>query len=246
MFISIIILLLLFYLLPVVTSAAYSKNWSSSTNSTIQITISPDGADFQPDQVITFTVTIKAISFASNQDRFHNILVCLRFLNSRYTFYSEEKGYFEIKSVNSQIQTSLQLVVPSAETLGLDSAGLTGHLQYKLDYKEGLILAIDPSYTTNWETISAGKITEPATLQPETAKLQQNALIVLVIAGIIGSLTIALFYANRSQSVGKKPLTLSASVPGHEMYISVIYCQRCGIPHGPEDVFCSNCGDKIN
>ena len=56
----------------------FSKLWTNTDGAELKITITPTSANYEPNRIYDYTVTLEAMAFASNQDRFHEISVTFR------------------------------------------------------------------------------------------------------------------------------------------------------------------------
>jgi len=214
----------------------YQKTWSTERGSELKIEVTPDTASFQPNKIYSYTCTLTAVKFGTDADRFHEITVYVQFLNARREI-SVYDGYYEISSIDSPKQVVLDLIIPSDDTLFLDAGdSLSGKLQVKVDFKEGVVLAIDPSYSTGWETIADGKISVPP---------DYSALIILGGLGLIGIVaSLIIYYSTKS----KKPVMEYAPPVAQEksqLQTSKGFCPHCGKPTEPID-YCTSCGGKLN
>ncbi|MFX0064090.1 MAG: hypothetical protein ACFFC7_18115 [Candidatus Hermodarchaeota archaeon] len=150
-------------------STSYSKTWIQSTGS-LKVTISPNSAIFEAEKEYIYTITLEPVAFASNQDGFYSLAVCLRFLNSKKTFKSDFTYIGDLSNIGSKKQALIRLVVPSADEFPLNpSESLQGQLQYIIYYTEqpydGDKYELPPydmffytEHSIGWETIIQGKI----------------------------------------------------------------------------------------
>lgn len=214
----------------------YQKTWSTDRGSELRIDVNPNTASFQPEKIYSYTFTLTAVKFGSDVDRFHEIYIYLEFLNAREEI-SVNDGYYEVPNVGSQYQVVLDLIIPSDETLSLDAGdSLSGKLQFKVDFKEGVVLAIDPSYSTGWETIVDGDISVPSDYS--TLIIVGGLGLVVIVGGLV------IFYFIKP----KKPVMEYAPPVAQvksQLQPRKGFCPHCGKPTEPTD-YCSSCGGKLN
>ncbi|MFX1253621.1 MAG: hypothetical protein ACFFCZ_18565 [Promethearchaeota archaeon] len=164
----------LLFLPTLIQSTTYSKTWIQSNGSKLYVSISPNSAILESEKEYVYTITLESIVFASNQDGFYSVAVCLRFLNSKKIFKSNLNYIGDLSSVGSKKQALIRLIVPSAEEFPLGSSeSLQGQLQYIIYYTEqpydGDKYELPPydmffytEHSLGWETIIDGKIPYPA------------------------------------------------------------------------------------
>lgn len=213
----------------------YQKTWSTDRGSELRIDVTPDTASFQPMKIYSYTVTLTAVKFGTDTDRFHEITVYVQFLNAQREI-SVYDGYHEISSVGSQIQVVLDLMIPSDDTLFLDAGdSLSGKLQIKVDFKEGVVLAIDPSYSTGWETIADGKISVPP---------DYSALILLGGLGLIAIVVSLIIYFSTKSKKPVMEYTPPVIQAEPQLRAGMQFCPHCGKPT-ESTTFCSSCGGTL-
>lgn len=214
----------------------YQKTWSTDRGSELNIDVTPNTASFQPDKIYSYTFILTAVKFGTSVDDLHDIRIYVQFLNAREEI-SVNDGYYTISSVSSSIQVVLDLIIPSDETISLDSGeSLSGKLQYKVDFRENVAWAIDPSYSTGWETIADGKISVPP---------DYSALIILGGLGLIVIVCgLVIFYLIKSKkpTVEYEPPVIQAK---SQLQADTRFCPHCGKPT-ESTAFCSSCGGKIS
>ena len=231
-------------------SLNYSKIWVSGRGDQLSINITPETNNFETGNIYSFSIVITSISFASNQDRFHQISVQLRLFSAKSPILSEVKGDFEINSESGSFSTSVTIVVPEKEIFGLgDGDSFTANLQYKLDYKLGLILEIDPSLTSDWENIVSGEVKAPSTI----GYLLGYLIGLLIGIGLIIVVIVSILRFLRNSSKSKNNLSNSnyqqpiekSIVFNNQADSKYIFCSNCGKQVSIHDKFCPDCGTNV-
>lgn len=226
-------------------SFRYEKGWTTELGSDLNVEITPDSASFEPGKVYSFTVTLTAVQFGTNVDRLHTIYISLRFLNSYNTFYDSDYSSlfdraltsYELPNVGAKVSIALALAVPN---FSLDfGETISGDLQYKISFQEGVVWDFDTSLTTNWNIIASGSISENYSL--------------LIIGGLglfgIVAVVIIVLLVKRSRSRKLYPPTIlqAQKIPTTQETVKTAskrFCSYCGAQIG-SDVFCVQCGAKL-
>lgn len=172
--ISLISLLFLPYLYQSTANPAYSRTWTQSDGSELEITISPFVTNLVVDTKYTYKINLEAKTFGPSLDGFYSLAIGLRFTSSEETIKSDLKcDIGDLSTVGSKIHVLIQLTIPSAAKFSLDRGdSVQGQLQYIVYYSEQTKdwdksemapnqWPHESDASIGWETISQGKITNP-------------------------------------------------------------------------------------
>ncbi|MFX0125703.1 MAG: hypothetical protein ACFFAE_18915 [Candidatus Hodarchaeota archaeon] len=195
--ISFILLLLLPFLYHSAASSAYSKIWTQSDGSKLEITISSYSTNLLVDTTYTYKIILKANAFGSNLDGYYSIAVGIRFICSEETIKSDLKcDIADLVSVGSKVHALIELTIPSAAKFSLNRGeSVQGQLQYIVYYSEQLLdwdksemapyqWPHESDISLGWETISQGKITNPF------FNLLEFVIIALITVSLISSVIV--------------------------------------------------------
>ncbi|MFX1286613.1 MAG: hypothetical protein ACFFB5_23455 [Promethearchaeota archaeon] len=178
--ISFIFLLILPFFSHSVANSAYSKIWTQSDGSQLEITISSYSINLLVDTTYTYKINLKVNAFGSNLDGYYSIAVGLRFTSSEEIIKSDLKcDIDDLVTVDSKIHVLIQLQVPSAAKFSLNRGeSVQGQLQYIVYYSEQSKdwdksemapnqWPHESDISLGWETISQGSVTNPFLNIPE-------------------------------------------------------------------------------
>jgi hypothetical protein len=239
-------------LIPAKGAPTFTKNWSTNKGSLMNVTITPDSAEFSTNDIYNFLVTIKATAFGTNVDRFYDIYIELQFNNAIADVSSSGTGGpMEITSIGTSKSKTINLVIPNADYLNLDYFDtISGTLEYKIDFKEGIILDFDTSLTTNWDTITTGAIANSDDVNVIVGVLFIFALIgvgvviFLVLRGRKGHENTQL---QHRQIQYQTPISTAKEDPyrPNNQEPNILFCPNCGMKLESPMRFCSSCGHKL-
>jgi len=192
--ISFILLLLLPILCHSTASPVYSKTWTQSDGSKLEIAISSYSTNLLVDRTYTYKIDLEAEAFGSNLNGYYSIAVGLRFTSSEETFKSDLKcDIGDLTTVGSKVHVLIRLSVPSAAKFSLNRGeSISGQLEYIVYYSEHSKdwdksemapnqWPHESDMSVGWETISQGKITNPL------INISEAVIITLITVFLTGS-----------------------------------------------------------
>ncbi|MHA2204168.1 MAG: hypothetical protein ACW991_10810, partial [Candidatus Hodarchaeales archaeon] len=126
------------YLYQSTATLAYSKTWTQSDGSELEITISSYVTNLVVDTKYTYKIALEAKTLGSSLDGFYSIAAGLRFTSSKETIKSDLRcDIGDLSTVGSKIHVLIELVVPSADEYPLGRGeSIQGQLQYVVYYSE--------------------------------------------------------------------------------------------------------------
>ncbi len=219
----------------------YNRTWNTTRGSQLKIEFSPETANFKPTKIYTYTFTITAVVFGTNVDRFYGIDIAVRFLNAVDDISSAKYGG-ELPNVGNYFQVDIDLIIPTKESLSLNAGeSLSGNLQIKVDFSEGVVLDFDTYLTTGWETITSGKISVAA-----------DSTILLIVAGlVVGILAVGtlIYFGTRQKKAEPRYAFPPTQTPIQTQKRpqepkGLQFCPHCG-QQTEAAIFCSSCGEKL-
>ncbi|MHA1450461.1 MAG: hypothetical protein ACTSP4_13700 [Candidatus Hodarchaeales archaeon] len=192
LFISLICLITTIAILPGSANGNYQLIWRTNHGSKLRITISPSQPVFNPEQITRFVVTLEAVKFAPEQEKFTLISIKLRLNISSQTIYSEIVRYgglldgLALEHEGAMAILEIQLLFPQSDALSLGTQVENGTLQYYLKWSESESF-ISHSYSSDWTTFGTGIINNTAISQTDTAISPLcESLLALIITSQIG------------------------------------------------------------
>ncbi len=206
---SLILLMILPYVYQSTATPAYSKIWTQSDGSELEIIIFSFATNLVVDTKYTYRIDLEAKAFGSHLDGFYSIAVGLRFTSSEETIKSDLRcDIGDLSTVGSKIHVLLEFVVPSADEFLLSRGkSVQGQLQYIVYYSEQAKdwdksemapnqWPHESDSSLGWETISQGKITNPLIDFKST-------VIIMAIVSLIGSVIIIYTIVRKKSSTSK-------------------------------------------
>lgn len=188
---------------PAINTLSYSKSWSFERGDALKIEINPELTTFKTGKNYTFSVVLSPLTFASNQDKFSNISVQLRYNVANTIIYSSVLGKYEFDSLSTSITKHISLAVPSENKLNITKQ-TSGSLEYKLDYNIGFATGNVTYESTEWEIISIVNLVITS---------NQNNLFLIAFIVIIVLVVMALAFRYRKKNEENSNSEMMAKIP---------------------------------
>jgi hypothetical protein len=157
-FITLILCLIALPLYSSQSNIPYIKKWTTDRNSVITVDINPEKAEFEIGKTYQYTITKTALNFGPEVDRLHNLTAVLRvgsaglLYDSSYNVSSQNTSImYDLYNRGSILVINLTMKIPDLKLNFGES--LTELFFYKVEFKEGIGLVNDPTFSTGWVMI---------------------------------------------------------------------------------------------
>jgi hypothetical protein len=152
-FLTLIVCLIALPLYSSQSNIAYPKKWTTDRNSVITVDINPEKAEFEVGKTYQYTITITALNFGSEVNRLHNLTAVLSaglaLYDSSYNVSSQNtSNMYELSNRGSILVINLTMKIPDLKLSFGES--LSEPFLYKVEFKEGIGLVNDPTFSTGW------------------------------------------------------------------------------------------------
>ncbi|OLS18888.1 MAG: hypothetical protein HeimC3_48260 [Candidatus Heimdallarchaeota archaeon LC_3] len=214
----------------------YSRILESGNDSKMKITItSNDTYNLLEESDYRYFVEVEAIEFATNQDRFHSMTVQIQLRLTNQTLQSEE-NLADLNGINETSNTLVSIEYTPIDNLISGENNWT--VEFRLIYKEGLILQTDPTITTDWMDLAkGGLIYDPSDPLFEGDFIPIGIVLVMLLGG--GGTIIFNRYNSRKNRLKDKFEEVSDFIDKRGQ------CPNCNEKTKIKDEFCATCGYKI-